>query len=168
MVRNLDAIIVPTGKKDAELERYAVAKNRAKNEIPLILSGMNNVNAYRVKYYREDSIKGDDDHLDLFDKAKADYEAGEILPFGLDIYVDRTKGNMKRCFPLEQKGVYGFVSNPWHLFKARTLEFKFKLLGKMSRDVTITYIPTKAFREQSSSEHGKGILGLMYSLVFDW
>ncbi|MBT4257990.1 hypothetical protein HOD88_02315 [archaeon] len=170
----VNGIIIPTGPTTAEdfvRVGTAIKYNRdfCDSCAPYIVSGIGtDLNEFLGE--RENGVDSRflnhlDVHSPLWDFMVARTEkTGEV--FGVDSVAVNTEGNMRNCFPWDQNGHYAIVSFPGHLERMKSYEMGLRANGELSDDLTIEYVPTKRFSDQTLLEHVHGLKGFSDRVLF--
>jgi hypothetical protein len=173
-MRNLDAIVIPTGTHEQDLERVRKALEVGGNNMNYIVSGMGpSTNEALVdsngRIRRYNPSERLDFHHELWRYFLNKHDNGEFIPginiLGLDTKSLNSRENLMYTFPEGTSGSYGIVSYPLHLFRLWALEKILKKKGEMSKDVELVYISTKSFFGQTPREVIYEIPALIKNLV---
>jgi hypothetical protein len=174
----IKGIIIPSGNLKLNTERYmaALKYNREKCEgnAPFIVSGMgpdtNSALEYSEEYgfQMKENIAKLDFHADLWSNLEnyVKFGWGSTI-FGVDTNSLTSAENLRFTFPNIQadSGKYAIVSYPLHLLRFRFLEKAMKQFGKLSKNVSLEYVPTKKWFEQTRDEWIYGLAALGKEIV---
>lgn len=173
-MRNLDAIVIPTGTHKQDLERVRKALEVGGNAARYVVSGIGPDTDKALvdddgRIQRYNPSKQLDFHHELWDYLMRRYDNGTwkkgVNVLGLDTLSLTSRENLMYAFPEGTSGTYGLVSYPLHLWRFKLWERKLKKKGLMSKEVQIEHIPTKPFLRQSPREFLYGTIALAKDLL---